>query len=591
MSLIKQIVYTNTAKCQDCYRCIRVCPVKAIKMKDGQAYVEDDRCIDCGTCIRECPQKAKTYRNDVEKVREILKTSKKCAVTIAPSFAAVYEEWQQSRLPSALRKLGFVYIAETAVGAFYSAQATAQILSANTQKSFIASACPALVNYITKYTPDLIERLVPVASPMTVHARMLKEKLGDDYSIVFIGPCIAKKDEAEWIENDGLIDAVITFTELDELLELEEINLKNCEESGFDQSPSGDARLFALSGGLAKTASLSSDLLALDIISVTGFDEVKAAFDIASENKRSILVEPLFCSLGCINGPGICSDKNVFDRRASVIEYAKRQSVYTKPSEQITTDMSFEYKSKYILEGLEFSEDEIMQVLDKIGNASPEKEFNCSACGYDTCRDKAVAVLSGMAEIEMCMPYMRRTAELKTDRIIESSPNGIVILDEHFKILHMNPAFRKFFMSSESVSGKPISYLMDPEPFVLLATSDDDIIETTAQHENYGLVCHQIIYRLKEEKQYVGIFVNITKNMADKTQLDELKAQTIQQAQELLNHQISMAQNIAKLLGESTARGEELVENLMKSSQGEKKKDITGNSRQKNWLWDMYTSK
>lgn len=588
----KQIVFTNIADCKDCYRCIRNCPVKAIQMKNDQASVVFERCIDCGMCIRECPQGAKTFRRDLGKVKRALRSGAKVAVSLAPSFAGIFSNWERERIPSALRKLGFAYVAETAVGAYYSAIKTSEIISDNPSRNYIATACPAVVNYVEKYAPELVNNLAGAASPMVTHAKLLKQKLGDDSLVVFVGPCIAKKAEAERPEYAGLIDAVLTFTELREYFEEEEVNLANFEESGFDETPFAEARLYALAGGLTKTAAMGSDLLSYKIISVTGFDEVKPALEFAYETSQNVFVEPLFCSMGCINGPGVNSEKNVFERRADLLDYCQAKSFFPVTPAKIDIDLSVEYNKNAKVDIKTFSEDEILKVLDSTGKANPEDRLNCYACGYPDCRSKALAVLNGMAESEMCMPYMRRRAEAKTDTIIESSPNGIVILDEHFKILHMNLAFKKFFMCGESVAGKPISYLIDPEPFFKLANADEDLIEATVKHDNYGVVCHQMIYKLHKENQYVGIFINVTKSIANETQLDEIKKHTLTKAQELLNHQILMAQNIAKLLGESAARGEELVESLTNFTKGESRDQINGNKNdQKNWLWDMYTSR
>ena len=235
--------------------------------------------------------------------------------------------------------------------------------------------------------------------------------------------------------------------------------------------------------------------------------------------------------------------------------------------------------------------------VGKDGKSRPEDQLNCGACGYSSCREKAIAVVRGMAEVEMCIPYMKNLAERRTDRIIETSPNGIVILDERLNILSMNPTFKKFFMCSEAVCGKRISYLMDPDPFEKLASGDKDKLELVVKHDRYNIICHQILYVLPEERQYVGIFVNITNSQANQTKLDHLRVQTIAQARELLEHQISMAQKMGQFLGESTARGEALVEKLMEMAdeESENRENNASNGRPgkkgKNWLWDTYTSK
>lgn len=587
----EQVVFTNKAKCRDCYRCIRVCPVKAIEMKNGQASVIEARCIDCGTCISNCPQKAKTYRKEIDGVKSLLDSGAKVAISIAPSFAGFYSDWERDRLPSALRKLGFSYIAETSIGAYYTSLETNRIIEENSNTSYIATACPAIVNYIEKYHPEKIKNLVAAASPMVAHSRLIKKQLGDDTHIVFLGPCIAKKAEADRDENRELIDYVVTFEELNDLLYDEGINLANFENSDFDDYPPQDTKLYPLTGGLLKTSGMDTSMLAGNILAVSGFEDVNDAISHIDDSSQRIFIEPLFCRQGCLNGPGADCDKNIFARREELLSYHSKHR-YNK---EFKFDDSLKLDSKFdefkAVERKIHSEDEIISILEKTGNGSDENRLNCQACGYSTCSDKAVAVLEDMAEIDMCIPFMRRKAEMRNDKIIESSPNGIVIVDEHLKIINMNPAFKKYFMCSESVIGKPISYLMDPEPFVRIATKDEEIIELTIKHENYGIVCHEIIYELKNENQFVGIFVNITKNIADKSKFDDLRSQTINQARQLLKHQISMAQNIAKLLGESTAQGEALVENILKITDDPTTNSITGETDKKGWLWDMYTSK
>jgi PAS domain S-box-containing protein len=557
-----QVVFTNKAQCRDCYRCLRVCPVKAIRIHNGQAVVEASRCISCGTCIRECPQGAKSFRNDLECATRLLSEGGGVAASVAPSFVAVFSEWERRRLPSALRKLGFSYVGETAIGAFPVARETAAVAAARGSQPTICTACPACVSYVERYQPEMVDLLAPVVSPMLAHAKHIKDKLGANTKVIFIGPCVAKKAEADRPENAGLVDCVITFAELAQWLEREGISLSALEESAFDEEPEGDARLFPIEGGSVRTADLSTDLLARDVVSVSGFEEFKQALDNAASSDAPILIEPLFCPQGCINGPAITCDDNVYERRRDVLSYSE-ENQGREPGPETPADLTARFSDQRVDRGEQPSEEAIRSVLEKTGKSKPEDQLNCGACGYPSCRDKAIAVLRGMAEAEMCIPYMRRLAEQRTDKIIESSPNGIVILDERLNIIHMNPAFRRFFMCSEAVLGKKISYLMDPDPWERLAAGDEELIETTVRHERYNLVTHEILYPMREERQYVGIFVNITNSQANERQLGELRQQTVKQARELLEHQIRMAQQMAQALGESTAQGERLVDNLL----------------------------
>ena len=586
-----QVVFTNKARCRDCYRCLRVCPVKAIRMHDGQAFVVEDRCISCGTCIRECPQKAKTFRNDVSVAARLLEDGGgPVAASIAPSFAGFFNEWQRRRLPSALRKLGFSHVAETAVGAYRVARRTEEIVAASPERSHICTDCPAAVRYVERYRPELVDALTPVPSPMVAHASLIKSRLGRQARVVFIGPCVAKKAEAERAQFAGLVDCVLTFTELAEWFEARGIALSGCEESDFDERPCGDARYFPLVGGEARTGTHRADSLDRKRIATSGFEEFREALDGLAEGKTAVVIEPLFCPVGCINGPAMACEAGVYQRRERVLAYAAEApgSTDAAVADAVTEarHVTATFTADPLSDEAAVSEDDIRRVLEMTGKGQPEDQLNCGACGYPTCRSKAVAVVRGMAEPEMCLPYMKRQAERRTDRIIETSPNGIVILDEQLNILSMNPAFRRYFMSSEAVCGKRISYLMDPEPFERLAAGGERMIEKTVRHERYHMVCHEILYALPEERQYVGIFINITRSLDNERKLDDLRAMTVMQSQELLAHQIAMAQKIAQFLGESTAQGQQLVENLMRLTEDVARKPAEKGS---GWIWRTNT--
>lgn len=557
-----QVVYTNPAKCRDCYRCVRVCPVNAIKMVNAQANVIPEKCIACGKCIHECPQGAKQYRSDIEKVNELLKSNKNIAISVAPSFVSIYEEWQQKCLPSALRKLGFSYISETAVGAYHSAIKTAEHIDQHPTKSHICSACPAVVNYIEKYAANSIALISPVVSPMIAHAKIMKQKLGKDCKIVFVGPCIAKKLEASRPEFAGCIDAVLTFEELNKLFAISKLNLFACEESNFDDIPAGDSRLFPLEGGLLKTAGIETDLLSKNILAISGGDEIKDAIQNLQHSDEEIIIEPLWCKSGCISGPGIPRETNPFESRKRVLNYS---SIHTKTKDNnksINTQTNFKFDSNEINQ--KFSEDEINTVYAKTGKSNSEDQLNCSACGYNNCREKAIAVLQGIAEFEMCIPYMRRAAEQKSNTIIDKAPNGIVILDDKLKILSINPSFKRMFSCSNAIVGKPISYMIDQDPFEKLIANPDQVIKKIIRYNSYNLVCNQIHYAIPDDNHYIGVFVDITDVQQNEAKLSDLKTETIIQAQELMDHQIEMAQQMAKFLGQNTAKGETLMRNLIK---------------------------
>jgi iron only hydrogenase large subunit-like protein/uncharacterized Fe-S cluster-containing protein len=601
-----EIVFTRKAKCRDCHRCVRACPVKAIRVIDGQAQVVAERCIGCGTCIRECPQHAKAYRNDVTDATAIVADSPFVVASVAPSYAAIYEPWKRKRLPSALRRLGFRYVAETAAAAQLVAQVGAAYVEQHPEQSYVWSSCPAVTEYVRKYRPEMASMLMPIASPMVAHARWLRARLGPDVKVVFIGPCVAKKAEAERPECDD-VDLVLTFEELTDWLQDENICLSSCEESEFDEIGAG-ARLYPLPDGALRTAGLAAGgALANDLgakaFSADGFADVDRALDLLAESTEPRILESLFCSGGCINGPAAATKRNVFSRRfdleeaaASAVRSAASGATIAHPAAPTASLFDGAIRTPTpVLRPVSASA--INKALAATGKTGPEDQLDCGACGYATCRDKAIAVVRGMAEPEMCIPYMRHLAETRTDLILDASPNGILTVDPHFIIMAMNPAFRKHFRAGEATLGKNISVLMDPEPFVRLATTDEEHIEMTVRHERYGVTFHQLLFKLPEADQYVGIFVDITANEKDQRELEQMRTQTVQQAQELLDHQIAIAQQLAEFLGESTARGEVLVQNLLamagetRDATGAGAGAATANDPIKKWRWTTSTSK
>ena len=580
---LSQVVYTNSAICRDCFRCVRVCPVKAIRMSDGQASVVDDRCIACGTCVRECPQKAKTYRDDLETAIQLIRSGEKIACSLAPSFAGFFPSWQRKRIPSVLRRLGFSYVGETAVGAYFVSQATSLYLKKHRKEPSICTSCPAVVEYVQKYQPAWSRYLVPVVSPMVAHAAHIRSKCGPNVRVIFIGPCIAKKSEGAKYTEAGQVDCVLTFEELAEWMKLENIAVSGCEESDFDEQPRGRARLFSLEGGCILTSGWSRQMLDPDVVLVSGIDGVAKAI---TESKPGQVIEPLFCPAGCASGPaaGTIGGSLVgnYEARHNIIEYTQEseavlpksiveEDVLTQDDLVFIDSLTVRYDlAKSPIQRKEISEDTIRQVLEKSGKTAADQMLDCGACGYSSCREKAIAVIEGLAELEMCIPYVKRLAEQRIDKIIETSPNGIVVLNEHLTILNMNPAFRSYFKCSSAVCGKPISYLMDPELFERLAASGStEVIDITVEHPNYNLVCHEYLYALPEEKQYIGIFMNITGMRLSQTSLDNLRERTVTQARELLEQQIQMAETIAMTLGENAARAESLLENLMEQAKTE----------------------
>ena len=398
---------------------------------------------------------------------------------------------------------------------------------------------------------------------MIAHGKKLKSE-HPDAKVVFIGPCLAKKSEATRSTIAHYIDAVLSFDELSIWFESESIVVENCPITPFDETGPHCASLFPIEGGLLKTADMDTDILAREIHAISGVEAIEDLVRDIEDGTHNgpAFIEPLFCHSGCINGPLFGGSKPIYHRRRNLYSYVETKSSAECEAQQSLADLAVDFSPK-VLFGDDITEERIKEILEQTGKHTEEDELNCGACGYGSCRDKAIAVIRNMAETEMCIPYMRRMAEQRTDKIIETNPNGVVILDSHFNILHMNPAFCSIFTCTKAILGKNISYLIDPEPFERLAAGSEDLIEESINYSRYNLECRQIIYKLHDEQQYVGMFVNITDAKSDRAKLDKIRSSAVSQAQELLQHQISMAQQMAQFLGESTAQGEQLVEKIM----------------------------
>ncbi|NWF88447.1 MAG: 4Fe-4S dicluster domain-containing protein [Ignavibacteriaceae bacterium] len=407
----KGIVRTILDRCKRCYSCIRECPAQAIKVINGQARVISERCIACGHCVKVCSQDAKEIESDVDLVCMEILPSKKAVAIVAPSFAASFPE-NYLKIPSALRKLGFTHVVETAFGADLISNYYAEVIKAENNKTIISSSCPAVINFIEKYHSELVPNLAKIVSPMIAAGKYLKSELGDDIKIVFIGPCVAKKSEYKSEEVEGILDAVLTFTELKSILQKFSVNFNKLEESDFDPPHAYLGKSFPLAGGLLKTANVSDDILEREIVVVEGKKKVLEIISEIADNKiNAKFVDILFCE-GCISGPAIDSDLNYYSRREKVINYIDRK-IHSIDKQLWKSHL---YNSRNIDFSRSFSgknqlrpyptEQKIKEILAETEKYSPKDELNCGACGYETCREYAVAIAKDLAEKEMCLPYL-----------------------------------------------------------------------------------------------------------------------------------------------------------------------------------------
>ncbi|WP_066506739.1 sigma 54-interacting transcriptional regulator [Abyssisolibacter fermentans] len=465
---MQNIISVTQNKCKQCYACVRNCPVKAVQIKNGQAEILYSRCINCGSCINSCPQNAKIVLDSETKCLDILKNNKKVIACLAPSFVVSFHTFSYKRVIRALKKLGFDEVWETAFGAEEVSNRIKHYIDENDKKTYISTACTAFTTMIEKHYPELIKYLLPFVSPMISVGKIIRKKYPDtDTKVVFIGPCVAKKAEAMEFQYEGIIDCVLTFEEIKRLFIKQKINIRETTESELDVTANKNGRLFPLSGGMIKNVFANSNSIDNQYIYI---DEAKDCFELIDSllNKKFTFkfIDVLMCK-GCINGCKIDSDLSMFEKIHTIKKfYNEREPVNN--SKYIDTDVDYNRTFTNRRNILPYpSEEEIKKVLIMTDKYSQEDELNCGACGYNTCREKAIAVLQGIAEVEMCLPYLiskktKLLRELSTklneittlkeelETIIESSYDGMMVTDGEGKILKINKAWKRIIGFNEN---------------------------------------------------------------------------------------------------------------------------------------------
>ena len=388
---------SKTTNCKNCYKCIRHCPIKSISFAGSKASIIKDSCILCGRCYLVCPQEVKVVRNDVDIVKNMINSGQKVYASLAPSFISYYSYTSLDELESALKRLGFYALEETAIGATIVKKAYDEMLKEKDRDVIISSCCHSINLLIQKHYPTAKKYLANVLSPMLAHAKDIKTR-DKDAKVVFIGPCIAKKDEAD--VNKGLVDAVLTFKELDEWLNNSAITLKEVDSDWRKEE--SKARLFPTCGGILKTMECSNK--DFQYLAIDGVENSKRVIeDILAGKIHKCFIEMSSCEGSCVNGPLSNKDKSVassyFDINAAS---GDKDFVEGKIGYH---DIEKNYYSISVSEAIP-SEEEINKKLIEMGKQEKEKILNCGSCGCNTCREKAIAIIQGKANIEMCLPYL-----------------------------------------------------------------------------------------------------------------------------------------------------------------------------------------
>jgi iron only hydrogenase large subunit-like protein len=567
-----ELINFSKANCKNCYKCLRSCPVKAIRIKNDQAKIVEERCVACGQCLVVCPQNARRIKSDLYKIKNAMLTGKTAIAIVAPSFAGAFSLENAGQFVAALKKLGFERVEEVALGAQIVTNLYKEYIGKGEKRNYITTSCPSVNYLIQTYHPSLIDSLIPVDSPMLAHGKLLKSTY-DNCFVTFIGPCTAKKFESIEDDNIGIIDAVLTFDELHNLLEEKNINLEELLPMDFDENGTLTGRLFPVPGKLNSEFE-SSGLSSYENITVDGMDKCLQLFKAMEKGSiDNVIVEALACRGGCINGPAMPKDEvDFFTRKRRINRYIRENS----PAATISSldsikniNFSKKFKDRSLVPSI-IEEEKITQVLRKLGKYTSSDELNCGVCGYNTCREKALAVLDGMAEINMCIHYIRNKAESITNVVFETSPNAIFTLDEELLVKDFNPASEKMFnIKYQEIKDKPICMVMDDSNFYKVKETKENVIGNRVYLSDRDLVVLENIIYLENHGVFLVIINDITLQEKSKGELAIVKEKTLDAAQAVIEKQMRVAQEIASLLGETTAETKVILTKLKAIALGE----------------------
>lgn len=549
----RYLILKNT-NCKNCYKCIRHCPVKAIKFSDNKANIVEDECVLCGMCFVNCPQNAKEIRNDINKAKKLINSGKPVIVSLAPSFIANFDNVNFTTLKNALIKLGFADVEETSIGATIVKNCYDDMVNSNSSDVVISSCCHSVNTLIQRYYPEAIRYLAPVKSPMLAHCDLIKKQRGDCYT-VFIGPCISKKAEAEM--SGSSTDCVLTYDELSNWFDSEKITFEECE----DESIGGRARLFPITSGILKSMKRTNK--DYTYLAIDGMENCMTALkDIIDGNISKCFIEMSACAGSCIGGPTMNEQHRAVIRDVvAVNRYAKKEDFLV---EKLDLDILKQEMPFLGLHRTMPGSMAVTEVLRQMGKHNPEDELNCGSCGYNTCREKAVAVIQGKADLTMCLPYLKEKAESFSDTIIKNTPNGIIVLNEDLEVQQINAAAKKIMniKYSNDVLGNPVIRILDPCSFIDVLGTGKNIHNKRVYLAEYDKFVEESIIYDKAYHIIMAIMRDITEEEKECSRKENVSKNAVDITDKVIEKQMRIVQEIASLLGETTAETKIALTNL-----------------------------
>ncbi|HOW64335.1 MAG TPA: [Fe-Fe] hydrogenase large subunit C-terminal domain-containing protein [Candidatus Paceibacterota bacterium] len=558
-------IYTEKRECQDCYKCVRHCPVKAIKVEAGCASVIPNLCIYCGECVAVCPSGAKRVRDDLPAVRQLLATRERVLVSLAPSFVSEFPELRPGQLIRGLRELGFHGVSETALGAQQVSAQAAALLEANPNRVLFSSACPTVVCHLQKHRPEMLGHLTGLLSPLLTHGKMLRSLFGEDIGIVFIGPCIAKKIEAA--QHPELINIALTFADLRRWFKQAKLipeQALETPEDCFIPEASAEGAWYPIDGGMIAGMKSACAVNENSYMAFSGIPAMTKAMDGLEEFKpdHGLFLELLACEGGCVNGPQTGRRTGTAAKRYRILQYARPPGLSLPRTPSLAIPETF--RSASPAPPL-YTDAHLREALRLVGKNSADDEMNCGGCGYDSCRAFAIALITQKAERSMCVTYMRKLALKKAHALIQKMPSAVVVVNEGLRILEHNAAFTALFVrdmpsggaAPPGIEGGMLSEWM---PFAQLFHSvlktGEDILDRTLRFQE--TILSASIFTIERHCVVAGILEDVTKPAVRKEQV-------IRKARGIIQKNLETVQKIACLLGENAAESEIALNSIIES--------------------------
>lgn len=569
------IMLLKEANCRNCYKCVRACPVKAISILGEHAKIQEKRCVYCGKCYLVCPQDARNILGDLTRVRKMIADGEKVYVSIASAYSTYFRGSNIRRIATALKKLGVERVEETSIGTKRVLEEYLKIIEEGQSQNLISSHCPSSNYLIQKFFPNLIRWLMPVDTPLEAHARMMRKAYGDDIRVVGIGPCIAYHKLANETDNGRLIDAYVNYEELERWMNDEDVSITAEEDPDTYAVSEFKYRYTDESGGLFR-ALPNQVKKKYTLWTADGVTRVASIMRDFNTKIVGHMVESVCCNNSCLGGPVVrMHGRDSFEGKTQWMDSIKEIPAYIEkknPSEDAIVSVRKTFKRMDFVEP-EPTEEEIAELLLLVGKKTKADMLDCSGCGYPTCRAKAIAVFHGMADPFMCIPHSRDSAELQSNLLFDNSPNGCLVLDQNLAISEANSAAESVLGASENeLKGRAVTDFIAKDFIESSKLKETPVHVMSVKCPQIGKILNITFFKIQKRNIYMVIFEDITRKSEMIEKELAIRGETIQITKDVVEKQMIIAQEIASLLGETTAETKlafnKLRNNLEKDESG-----------------------